>query len=286
MHPRFLAATDFSESSYKALALAAQYARRYHGTLHVVHALFYPGHALGHEREDLFWEKATEAANAQLAEAVERHAKQVENIQTHLVEGTPADAILPFADVIGAEIIFAGTQGLRAAGDPFIGTEALRLLRHHKRPLMLVSQLPAPREGQPRVLVPISRTHGVQGLTSFLKHNHMGFQGTFDLLHLVDEAGGSGTAQHFLDRKIAQVQAAGATQVSGSLAPFHPDGIAVSINQYMRSAAEPYDLLSVESRDPGTYGEMLVGGSLEDIILHCKRPVLCLANPSIEEENA
>ena len=286
MHPRFLAATDFSESSYKALALAAHYARRYHGTLHVVHALYYPGHALGHEREDLFWEKATETANAQLAEAVGRHAKGVENIQTHLVEGSPAEAILPFADVIEADIVFAGTQGLRAAGDPFIGTEALRLLRHHKRPLMLVSQLPELREGLPRVLVPISRSHGVQGLTTFLKHNHMGFQGVFDLLHLVDEDGGSESAQHFLDRKIAQVQAAGATQVSGSLATFYADEISASINQYMRSVADPYDLLCAESRDPGTYGEMLVGGALEDIILHCKRPVLCLANPTIDDENA
>jgi nucleotide-binding universal stress UspA family protein len=284
MHPRFLAATDFSESSFKALTLAAQYAKRYHGTLHVVHAIHYLGAAHSHEREDIFWEKESEAAQIQLAEAIGKYAKDVAQVQVHLIQGSPAEAILVFADELRADIIFAGSHGMRLAGDPFIGTEALRFLRHHQRPLMMVGQLPERREGQPNVLVPMSRSQGISGLTSFLLANQLGFQANFHLLHILEEGADLVIAQHFLERKTTQMQEAGASQVTSSLADYHEDGLAASINKHIRNAPEPYDLICVESNNPGRYGEMLVGGSLEDIILHCKRPVLCLSTTTTDDE--
>jgi nucleotide-binding universal stress UspA family protein len=287
MHPRFLAAIDFSESSYKALTLAAYYARHYHGTLHVVHAIYYPGNALAHERQDIFWEKATAEANDKLAEAILDHAPGLENVQTHLVEGQPEQTLLAFADVLDADILFVGTQGFRLSGNPFIGSSALGLLRHHRRPLMLVSQLPAIRNSLPRALVPVSRKYGVKGLVSFLHDNRFQFQAEFELLHLVTEdERGSKTAAHFLERKTAELQAAGGSAVSTAIAEYHPDGLAASISQHMHHAEKPFAMICVEGRDHAAFGEMLVGGGLEDIILHCKRPVLSLRTDAYDEEPA
>lgn len=291
MHPRFLAAIDFSECSFKALTLAAQYARQYNGALHVLHAIFYPGNALGHERQDIFWENATETANAKLAEAIADYAKGIENIQVHLVEGRPQDSVMEFADVLEADIVFIGAHGFRLDGDPFIGSEALHLLRQHRRPLMIVSQLPVARSGPAHVLVPVSRRYGVKGLAYFLRSNRFGFQSELELLHLVEEGEENPSAAHFLERKVAELKEAGATQVESGLVTCNSDDIAAGILRHLQASERPFDLICVESRDTAAMGEMLVGSTLEDIILNCKRPVLCL-NPESNspepqaEENA
>ena len=275
MHPRFLAAIDFSENSGKALTLAAQYARRYGGTLHVVHCLYYHGNAHAQEREDLFWEKATVEANAKMAEAIAEYAPGIDNVQVRLVEGRPEDTILEFADILEPDMIFIGAQGFRLTGDPFIGSTTLSLLRKHRRPLFIVPQLPVFREGPLHLLAPISRRYGIRGLLAFVKAVHFSLQVKIELLHLVTEAEASNTTEHFLDRKSQELTEAGVPHTT-ALVQLEEDNIAAGVYAHMLQSDAPFDGIVVESRDPATYGEMLVGGTLEDIILHCKRPVLCL----------
>lgn len=275
MHPRFLAAIDFSENSGKALTLAAQYTRRYGGTLHVMHCIYYHGNALAQEREDLFWEKATEEASAKMAEAVAEYAQGIENIHTQLVEGRPEDAILEYAGIVQPDLIFIGAQGFRLSGNPFIGSTTLSVLRKHRRPLFIVPQLPVFREGPLHLLAPISRRYGIRGLLAFVKSVHFSLQVNIELLHLVTEEEASNTTEHFLARKSQELEAAGVPHTT-ALVQLEADNIAEGISNHMLQAPAPFDGIVVESRDPATYGEMLVGGTLEDIILHCKRPVLCL----------
>lgn len=275
MHPRFLAAIDFSENSGKALTLAAQYTRRYGGVLHVVHCIYYHGNALAHEREDLFWEKATEEASAKMAETIATYAQGVENIQTQLVEGRPEDAILEFAGLVEPDMIFIGAQGFRLSGNPYIGSTTLSVLRKHRRPLFIVPQLPVFREGPLHLLAPVSRRYGIRGLLAFVKSVHFSLQVNVELLHLVTEEEDSDATTHFLTRKSKELEEAGVPH-STALVRLESDNIASGVSAHMLQSTAPFDGIVVESRDPATYGEMLVGGTLEDIILNCKRPVLCL----------
>jgi nucleotide-binding universal stress UspA family protein len=71
------------------------------------------------------------------ADAEELFSIDAQSIQTHLVTGDPAEAILQVAQDVGATLICAGTTGKSGIERLLIGSVARRLLHDSKVPLLL-----------------------------------------------------------------------------------------------------------------------------------------------------
>lgn len=140
---RTLAATDFSPSSLAALDFAIVLARPQRApALHVVHAIALPtvpmppGEAL--YAED-FEQRARTALEKALHEVVAPRRGPVP-IETHLVTGAPAPALIEEARALGCERIVVGATGRSILPRFLIGNVADRLVRTSPIPVVVVPQ--------------------------------------------------------------------------------------------------------------------------------------------------
>ena len=120
-----------------------------HGPLHLVHSYLdvwgeYTdrGAVVGEAAE-----KRREALRLGLNDMLEADAKELfpnetPEVQTHLVTGDPASAILEVASDVGATLICAGTTGKSGIERLLIGSVARRLLQDSQVPLLLTHDSP------------------------------------------------------------------------------------------------------------------------------------------------
>lgn len=282
MQPQFLVCLDFSPTSLNALGFAARYARDYKGALHLVHVVNYPGIYSGAERRDLYEEEATEAANQRFEELRAEWESKVPSFQTEVLKGDPSALILEYADQIEADIIFVGVRGDRVSESPFMGEVALNVVRRSNRAVMVVDELPFDREGTPLALAPVNRRFGVRGLLQYLSENTIGFKAKVDLLNVFREGDSEDQTTRFLERKVTELEKAGIEV--GEAVIVDGDEVSLAILSYMANTVQSYDLVLLENRDHAKFGELTIGGAMEDIILHCRQPVLCLRVTNPEEE--
>src|SRR5690606_17837106 len=120
MNPRrMLVATDFSEPSRRALALAQSLASPLSSELHVVHV-----HSIGEVPprmpEDSLWGSAErfDAHEAGLRMLLERWVTEVlggkDKAVLHVVHGRPSEAILDVAKTVHADLVCVGATGKTA----------------------------------------------------------------------------------------------------------------------------------------------------------------------------
>ncbi len=136
--------TDGSDTAAKAVAAAADVARRFEADLHVVSA-FAPvsrqrlreeGQQAPHDiewmvnpREDV--DATLEAASDQIAEAGL-------SVSSHAREGDPADAILDVAEEIGADLIVVGNKGMTGAKRFLLGSVPNKVSHHAPCSVLIV----------------------------------------------------------------------------------------------------------------------------------------------------
>ncbi len=135
---------DFSAPAKRAAEVARAIHGLFHGPLHLVHSYLdvwgeYTdrGAVVGEAAE-----KRRAALHLGLdemlkAEAAELFSIDAQAIQTHLVTGDPAEAIIGVAEDVGATLICAGTTGKSGLERLLIGSVARRLLHDSKVPLLL-----------------------------------------------------------------------------------------------------------------------------------------------------
>ena len=137
-------AYDFSGPAKRAAEVARAIHEECPGSLHLVHSYLdvwgeYTdrGAVVGEAAE-----KRREALRLGLEEMLHADAKELfpddgPAIQTHLVTGDPAEALLRVADEVDATLICAGTTGKSGIERLLIGSVARRLLHESKIPLLL-----------------------------------------------------------------------------------------------------------------------------------------------------
>lgn len=144
---RTLAATDFSPSSLAALDFALVLARAEHApALHVIHAIALPvipmppGEAIFAAD---FEQRARVALQKALNEVVSPRRSDIP-IETHLVFGAPAPAIVEEARALGCQRIVVGATGRSILPRFLLGNVAERLARTSPVPVVVV---PMPEQG-------------------------------------------------------------------------------------------------------------------------------------------
>ncbi|MGB7051406.1 MAG: universal stress protein [Acidimicrobiales bacterium] len=120
MFSTIVVGTDGSETANEAVAVAKYLARRDGAVVHLVHVIkaspsgapvSQVGSSVAVRGDDAMTREVRDAADAILEEAGAGDGDL--NIKTHIVAGSPADALIEMADRVGADLIVVGSKGMK-----------------------------------------------------------------------------------------------------------------------------------------------------------------------------
>ena len=154
-----LFATDGTDASNAAGALAARLARDWGAKLTVVHACEIP--PMAYVGVPMFQPEAPEAirhaARERLEVAVATVRETMPGAEAVLQPGEPCAAILEAAKERGADLVVLGTHGRRGVARAFLGSVAEKVVRLSTVPVLTVPPTPpAAEETSPRANSPAS----------------------------------------------------------------------------------------------------------------------------------
>jgi len=122
--------TDGSPTATQAVRRADELAREVDATLHVVSA--YPPSSGGVQSED-----ARSGVEAILADAVATLDDGAQ-VETHAVEGAPADALLAAAEKAGADLIVVGNKGMTGTKRFLLGSVPNQISHNAQTSVLIV----------------------------------------------------------------------------------------------------------------------------------------------------
>lgn len=109
MFQKILVAIDGSEHSHKAVTIATELAQHYHSSLCLLHAFPHVADYLGYPIYDERINKSILEGQALLDQMKDEIADAVP-VETQLIEGPPAPAILRVAEAEGYDLIVVGSR--------------------------------------------------------------------------------------------------------------------------------------------------------------------------------
>lgn len=187
--------TDFSPCASHALELAVLVARSFGAELHVLHAVVLhaedphnPAHHLPNlEEVEALLERTAASA---LARDIAPHADGVLRIlQVQRRAPFAGEAILGYADEVGADLIVMGTHGRRGLAHVLLGSVANEVVRRASCPVLTVRTRP---EGThlgaiERILVPIDFSSSSETALHAARDLAVQWTASLDLLHVIEE---------------------------------------------------------------------------------------------------
>lgn len=139
---KIMVATDGSEEVRKAINSAIEIAKLSNAKMYAVHVVSLDSHSIS-PYNDSEWEKAVKEqliTEGKEATAYVENMGKTANIEVEsiILEGSPADEIIDFAERNDIDLIVMGTQGKSAIHRFLIGSVAEKVVRHSKRPVLVV----------------------------------------------------------------------------------------------------------------------------------------------------
>lgn len=136
MFRNILVAVDGSRQASDALDLAIDLAKRYQARLTLLHAFPHVSDLLGTPHYEhllaartLIGEQLLESARAQVGDAM--------SVETHLIEGPPAPAILRVADDERVDLIVMGSRGHGQIGGLLLGSVSNAIAQRAQCPVLI-----------------------------------------------------------------------------------------------------------------------------------------------------
>lgn len=291
MYDRLLLPVDGSETAMRAAQRGRALARAFGATADVVHVV--DARALRVAR--------TPDERARLGERGERLLDSVAAdstveypVETHLLDGTPANRIVEHAVDTGADLVVMGNRGRTGLGARLLGSTTERVLQRGKLPVLVVPDRDPtgePDTGYGRVLVPID---GSENARRALDHAIAIARKHGSTLHIVSiadlqSAGGpfdaGGLDREFIDR----LESHGADAVEELRTAVNDEdpgldvetavvrrnafgGVAVGIREYV--AESEIDLLVMGSHGRSNLARQLLGSVTATVLRTVGRPVL------------
>ena len=137
MFRKILVAVDGSRHASAALALAVDLAQRYSASLSLLHAFPHVSDLLGTPyHEDLLAARTT--IGWQLLEAARMQAGEALPVETQLVEGPPAPAILRAAEEGDYDLVVLGSRGHGQIAGLLLGSTSSAVAQHARCTVLLV----------------------------------------------------------------------------------------------------------------------------------------------------
>jgi nucleotide-binding universal stress UspA family protein len=127
--------TDGSETAARAVALAAEMAAVHGSRLHVVTAYEPVLPDLSPEEQDALGDLAWMASPGERAERLVKAAAETVGasgveVETHVLPGDPAHAIIEVAEARGADLIVVGNKGLSSPARFLLGSVPSKVVHH------------------------------------------------------------------------------------------------------------------------------------------------------------
>lgn len=143
LYRKIMVATDGSENVKKAISTAVELARLSGAKLYAVYVVASgAGYTVGHPR-DLGWERAMKehlSAEGREAIASVEAAGKAGNVEVEsvLLEGSPANEIVDFAEKNDIDLIVMGTLGKTGIERFLLGSVAQNVVRHSRKAVLVV----------------------------------------------------------------------------------------------------------------------------------------------------
>lgn len=137
MFRKILVATDGSPNSGEALTIAIDLAQRYSATLLLLHAFPHVSDLLGTPQYEHLLE-ARSAIGAQVLEATRAQVGDQAPVETQLLEGPAAPAILRVAEEDGCDMIVLGSRGHSPIGGLLMGSVSSAVAQRARCPVLIV----------------------------------------------------------------------------------------------------------------------------------------------------
>jgi nucleotide-binding universal stress UspA family protein len=138
MFRNILVGIDGSDHALKAAELAGSMARCMNANIWVVACFEAVPAYLGEPNLGLAIHANMECAEQNLQAALHVIGKVGGEVQTQILQGSPAQAILSAAEVHQVDLIVMGTRGLGRLGGLLLGSQSQQVLAHADCPVMLV----------------------------------------------------------------------------------------------------------------------------------------------------
>lgn len=270
MHDRILIAVDGSEGARVATAHALALADAAGATVDVVHVLDRGLSSLFSTTDE---ETVRERGREILADAEAQATDAERSVETHLVEGTPHDAILEFAAEHGTDLVVMGRHGPTDVRERVLGSTTDKVLRQGSIPVLTtsyddVTDVDGVSVGS--LLVPTDGSEEAEAAAPTAATLASQFDATVDVVKVIDllvEAGpfdAGGVSQEFIEKLEAN-----ATEATERIAErVHETAPDVSVSTTV-TRGRPHEELSeyVDANDidmvvMGSHGHSGVGESL------------------------
>ena len=137
MFRKILVAVDGSQQSNAALTIATDLAQRYGATLCLLHAFPHVSDLLGTPQYEQLLE-ARSAIGQQLLESTRAQVGHAVPVETQLIEGPPAPAILRVAAEDGCDMIVMGSRGHGQLAGLLLGSVSSAVAQRAQCPVLIV----------------------------------------------------------------------------------------------------------------------------------------------------
>lgn len=142
LYRKIMIATDGSEPVKKAVDTAVEVAKLSGAKLYAVYVAAVGGYTFGHPR-DIGWERAMKEhlyAEGKEATAYVETVGRAANVEVEsvLLEGSPAQEIVDFAEENNIDLIVMGTLGKTGVERFLLGSVAQNVIRHFRKAVLVV----------------------------------------------------------------------------------------------------------------------------------------------------
>jgi nucleotide-binding universal stress UspA family protein len=144
MFHKILVAVDGSQSSGDALTVAIDLAQKYHASICLLHAFPHVSDMLGTPQYEHLLE-ARSMIGQSVLESVRTRVGDLAPVETQLIEGPAAPAILRVAEEDGVDLIVLGSRGQGQLAGLVLGSVSNAVAQHATCPVMIVHGLPNQR---------------------------------------------------------------------------------------------------------------------------------------------
>lgn len=137
MFEKIIVGVDGTERSHRAVIAAADLAEKYTATIILVYSYEPVPRYLGTE----LYEEAVAQAIAHGEDVLDEAAAIVDEeiaVETDLLEGPPADAILRVVESRDADLVVIGSRGLGEIAAMALGSVGHKLIQHSQVPVLIV----------------------------------------------------------------------------------------------------------------------------------------------------
>lgn len=140
MFKRILVAYDGSQHAKKALEVAIDIAKKYGAKIYIVEVVDTAtilSLSIGPVPADVI-DSMRDKAKADLNDAEAKARSEGVQVETALLEGDPANAVVEYADRIGADLIITGSRGLSTIKRVLLGSVSTGIVTHSNKPVLVV----------------------------------------------------------------------------------------------------------------------------------------------------